>query len=29
MCDSSDSKVFRHAVEVEVFVNGKRHFEKS
>jgi hypothetical protein len=26
---SSDAKVFRHLVEVEVLVNGKRHFEKS
>ena len=26
---SSDTKVFRHLVEVEVLVNGKRHFQKS
>jgi putative CocE/NonD family hydrolase len=26
---SSDTKVFRHLVEVEVLVDGKRHFQKS
>ena len=26
---TSDEKTFRHMVEVEITVNGKRHFEKS
>jgi len=26
---SSDAKVFRHLVEVEVLVDGRRHFQKS